>query len=222
MSRQLQPQTVTMDHDALARFLEEHPSIKHYNPTSPDFDDTAKAFVALYPQPPAIVRPQSAEDVAALVSHCVATNTTFAVRSGGHDLQGRSQVADALRIDMRDIAYVHVADDKKTARIGGGALCGGVLRALEKEGLMTSTAGVDTVGYVGWATLGGYGVVSPSFGMGIDQIVGAKMVNSEGKCVVADEVLLEGLRGGGGNFGIVTELTIKVYPLQEVLSPLLD
>lgn len=210
-----------MDCDALLRFLEGHPSITHYIPASPDFEDVAKAVVALCPRPPAIVQPQCAEDVAALVSHCVSTKTPFAVRSGGHDLHGRSQVADALRIDMRDIAYVEVADDRKTARIGGGALCGGVLEALGKEGLMTSTASVSTVGYVGWATLGGYGIVSPSFGLGIDQIVSAKVVNWEGKCVVADEELLEGLRGGGGNFGIVTELTIKVYPLQEVwvLSP---
>lgn len=205
-----------MDHDALARFLEGHPSIKHYTPASPDFESVAKSFVAYPRRPPAIVRPQSAEDVAALVSHCVATDTPFAVRTGGHDLHGRSQVADALRIDMRDIAYVEVADDKKTARIGGGVLCGKLLEGLEKEGLMTSTATVSTVGYVGWATYGGYGVVSPSFGLGIDQIVGAKVVNWEGECVVAHEDLLEGLRGGGGNFGIVTELTIKVYPLQEV------
>ena len=65
----------------------------------------------------------------------------------------------------------------------------------------------------------------PSFGLGIDQIVGARVVNYKGECVEAGEELLEALKGGGGNFGVVVELTIKVYPLQEVrlvVSPHLE
>lgn len=76
-----------------------------------------------------------------------------------------------------------------------------------------------SVGYVGWATLGGYGPFSSSHGLGADQIVGAKVVDAKGELVEADEELLKGIRGGGGIFGIIVELTIKVYPLKEVSLP---
>lgn len=202
--------------------LEEHPSIKHYTPASQDFDAVASAFLAVQHKPPVILRPQSAADVAAIITHCTATSTPFVVRSGGHDVQGRSQTAGALRIDMRDIAHVDVAGDRKTARVGGGVLFGPLLKALSAEGLVTPMGSVPDVGYAGWATLGGYGPTMPSFGLGVDQIVGARVVNYKGEIVEADEELLEALRGGGGNFGVVVELTIKVYPEQEVwLTPFL-
>ncbi len=72
------------------------------------------------------------------------------------------------------------------------------------------------MGYVGWATLGGYGPFSTSHGLGVDQIVAAKVVNAKGELVEADAELLQGIRGGGGIFGVIVELTIKVYPLKEV------
>lgn len=72
------------------------------------------------------------------------------------------------------------------------------------------------MGYVGWATLGGYGPFSTSHGLGADQIVSAKVVNAKGELVEADSELLQGIRGGGGIFGVIVELTIKVYPLKEV------
>ncbi len=75
------------------------------------------------------------------------------------------------------------------------------------------------MGYVGWATLGGYGPFSPNFGLGVDQIVAAKLVNHKGELIEADDELLKGLRGGGGIFGVVVEMTIKVYPLKEVRFP---
>lgn len=73
-----------------------------------------------------------------------------------------------------------------------------------------------TVGYVGWCTLGGYGPFSSLHGLGVDQIVGAKLVDPKGEIVDADAELLKGIRGGGGIFGAIVELTVKVYPLKEV------
>lgn len=75
---------------------------------------------------------------------------------------------------------------------------------------------VAGVGYIGWATLGGYGPFSSKYGLGVDQILGAKLVNAKGDLVDASEELLQGIRGGGGTFGVIVELTIKVYPLKEV------
>jgi FAD/FMN-containing dehydrogenase len=78
---------------------------------------------------------------------------------------------------------------------------------------------IASVGYVGWATLGGYGPFSALYGLGADQIVGAKIVNATGELVVANDQMLRGIRGGGGIFGVIVELTIKVYPLKEVSCP---
>jgi FAD/FMN-containing dehydrogenase len=75
---------------------------------------------------------------------------------------------------------------------------------------------VASVGYVGWATLGGYGPFSTSHGLGADQIVGARLVNAKGELIDAGAELLEGIRGAGGIFGVIVELTVKVYSLKEV------
>ena len=72
------------------------------------------------------------------------------------------------------------------------------------------------MGYVGWATLGGYGPFSGMYGLGADQIEGARLVDARGELIDADEELLKGIRGGGGIFGVIVELTVKVYPLKEV------
>lgn len=68
---------------------------------------------------------------------------------------------------------------------------------------------------MGWSTAGGYGPFSSLYGPGVDQIVGAKLVDSKGELVDASEELLKGIRGAGGIFGVIVELTIKVFPLKE-------
>jgi FAD/FMN-containing dehydrogenase len=75
---------------------------------------------------------------------------------------------------------------------------------------------VGSVGYVGWSTNGGYGPFSSLYGLGVDQIVGAKLVNYKGELVEASDDLLKGIRGAGNIFGVIVELTIKVFPLKEV------
>lgn len=75
---------------------------------------------------------------------------------------------------------------------------------------------IASVGYVGWSTLGGYGPLTSHYGLGVDQILGAKIVNASGEVQTANEEILVGIRGGGGSLGIITELTIKVYPVPKV------
>ncbi|KAI1262435.1 FAD-binding domain-containing protein [Xylariaceae sp. FL1019] len=167
--------------------------------------------------PSLIARPQTAEDVQILIKYARENNVDFVIRTGGHDGAGRSQVHDALSIDMRDIQYVNVAQDRKTASVGGGILLRGVARGLGEFGLGTPVGSIATVGYVGWATLGGYGPFSARYGLGVDQIVGAKIVNPEGELVDANDEMLKGIRGGGGILGVIVELTVKVFPLKQVL-----
>ncbi|KAL0942023.1 d-lactate dehydrogenase [Colletotrichum truncatum] len=200
----------------LDSFLEKHSSIKAFYPSDKEFSSISQKYLATPDVPSLIVRPQSAEDVAALVSHCAATSTPFVVRAGGHDMSARSTVNDILQIDLRDISHVNVSSDRKSALVGGGVLGGHLQEALDKDGLMTPTGTIGTVGYVGWATFGGYSSYTPSLGLGIDQILGAKIVLASGELVDADEELLRGIRGAGPALGVITELEIKVYPKQEI------
>ncbi|KAH7356880.1 D-lactate dehydrogenase [Rhexocercosporidium sp. MPI-PUGE-AT-0058] len=204
---------------SLESFLEEHPHITYATPSSSNYISLRQIFARDQEATPlAIVRPQSAADVSLLVKFAVSNSIKFTIRTGGHNLSGAAIAQDALAIDMRDIAYVNILADKKSAKIGGGVLVFDVATALEKEGLATPVGAVGSVGYVGWATYGGYGPLSRQFGLGVDQIVGAKIVKSDGEVIVADERLLKGLRGGGGLFGVIVELEIKVYPLKNVLT----
>ncbi|KAI0886631.1 FAD-binding domain-containing protein [Annulohypoxylon maeteangense] len=208
---------------ALEEYLTKHqPSIKLLTPSSPDFEGVRACFIKRDDLVPlAIARPQTAVDVQVLVKYCVQHNIDFVVRSGGHDCAGRSQVRGALTIDMRDINYVRVSADEKTASVGGGIVFRDLAKALEARELMTPVGTVASVGYVGWATLGGYGPFSSSHGLGVDQIVGAKVVKAKGELVDAGEELLRGIRGAGGIFGVITELTVKIFPLKGLFVSLI-
>lgn len=125
-------------------------------------------------------------------------------------------VERALLIDLRLLTGVTIESDRKSARIQGGTLQEEVGNTLWKEGLGTATGSIPSVGYVGWATYGGYGPFSPHWGLGADQIISATVVNPEGEIYVADQDLLQGIRGAGGLFGVILKLTVKVYPLHKV------
>jgi len=191
-------------------------SIPHFTPSSTEFTSLAANFVLSGARPSVVVRPRDAAQVAAAVAACVAHGQPFSVRSGGHDIGGRSVVEGVVNLDMRDVNHVVVAADRASARVGGGILAGHLANELEREGLLTPTGQVASVGYVGWSTLGGYGPFAPRYGLGVDQILAARVVDARGEIVEADEELLKAIRGGGGAFGVVVELTIQVYPLHEV------
>ncbi|CAK7231691.1 hypothetical protein SCUCBS95973_008004 [Sporothrix curviconia] len=197
------PTTATL----LREYLQQHPSVKLYVPEDSDFRSTKECCI-LKPevQPFAIVQPQSTEDVQALVRFCTEHDVDFVVRAGGHDCAGRSQVHGALTIDMRAFNSVVVDKTTQTVRIGGGAFHRDVSAELEKFGLVTPVGSIGSVGYTGWATLGGYGPFSPRLGLGADQILSARLVNPKGELIEADEELLTGLRGGGGIFGVIVEI----------------
>jgi FAD/FMN-containing dehydrogenase len=120
----------------LSSIQSEHPSIKFYTHESPEFEDLKKTYIISQAKPAAIARPQTAEHVQALVRACAQNGLDFNVRTGGHSCVGRTLVDGALTIDMRDISGVTVSEDKKTAKIGGGVLAGGLLKALGEHGLI--------------------------------------------------------------------------------------
>ncbi|KAL0932073.1 d-lactate dehydrogenase [Colletotrichum truncatum] len=163
-------------------------------------------------KPAAIAVPRNGSEVARVIRWVKNAGLGFTIRGGGNDFWARSIAQDAVVIDMRDINSVEVADDRQTAVIGGGILHRDLTIALDKVGLMTPAANTWIIGYTGWMSNGGYGPSTHLYGMGIEQVIGAELVNADGEQVVANEEMLEGIRGICGHLGVITSLTIKVYP----------
>ncbi|KAI0968680.1 hypothetical protein F4678DRAFT_442477 [Xylaria arbuscula] len=206
----------------IASLSAQNPDLPIIVPSDANFESTRACYVKRDTAIPfAIARPQYAEHVQALIKYCTKNGVEFVIRAGGHDCDGRSQVAGTLSIDLRDIKHVNISPDEKTVSVGGGILFRDLARELDARGLITPVGTVASVGYVGWATLGGYGPFSTSHGLGVDQIVSAKVVNAKGELVNANAELLQGIRGAGGIFGVIVELTVKVYPLKELFTTLL-
>jgi len=202
---------------AFEEFLESYPGITYVKPTSPNYSSLRATYMLDYQQVPlAIVRPQTADDVAVLVSYATGNGIQFVIRSGGNNLFGLSCVQDALMVDMRDISYVKIDETRSSAKIGGGVINVDLAAELSKEGLATAISSIPFIGYVGWSTYGGYGPFSANYGLGLDNIIGAKVVNWKGEVVDADQRMLRGIRGAGGFIGVIVEFDIKVYPLKSV------
>ncbi|PKX94981.1 FAD-binding oxidoreductase [Aspergillus novofumigatus IBT 16806] len=211
--------TDTIQLTALETFLQVHSTIKYIPPSSPEYQSARRVWnSSRRDNPLAIVQPQSPSDVASLIRFTKSQSLPFTLRSGGHNLEGRSIVDGALLIDLRALNAVTIAPDRKSATVQGGILQGELANRLWAEGLATPTGTVPSVGYVGWAAYGGYGPFSSHWGLGVDQILGATVINPDGEIIAADEALLQGIRGAGGLFGVIVDLTIKVYPLTTLLS----
>ncbi|KAK2592434.1 hypothetical protein QQS21_009850 [Conoideocrella luteorostrata] len=194
--------------------------IPHITPHDADFSSTLRSYTGSYDdaKPAVVTLPTSGEQVAAIVTKCIEADYPMVVRGGGHDVQGRFAVKNAVSIDLRNLNSVIVAQD--TARVGGGVTSSQVLEQLEKHGRQAATGSCGSVGFTGWSLIGGLGAYVQSYGLGADQIVGATVVNGQGQLVDADSELLKGLRGGGGSLAVVVELTVKVYPLQKIQAGL--
>ncbi|KAL3433964.1 hypothetical protein BDV09DRAFT_205068 [Aspergillus tetrazonus] len=176
---------------------------------------------ALKKQSLVCARPRTEDEVSHLVQFCTKEKILFAVRSGGHDFFGRSLVHEGILIDMRDMDTVSVEADRASARVGGGVIAGHLQETLDSHGLFTPTGQAKSVGYVSWACGGGYGFYVGTYGFGVDQILGARVVLAGGRVVDTNEdpELLWALRGAGaGTFGIVTELRVKVYAVPKLYA----
>lgn len=163
---------------------------------------------------PLIRRPSSAEEVARIVRSATAGSVPITVVAGGHGPWSHEPAA-GIRIELGDIAGIDI--DGTTVSIGGGALWGDVASALAPQGLALSSGDTATVGVGGLTLGGGIGWMVRSWGLAADQLVGAQVVTAAGEIVEtsADAFpdLFWALRGGGGNFGIVTRFDFEAHPL---------
>ena len=190
-------------------------------PADPRYDDTrAVDNCCRASRPVAVAHCADARDVAATVRFAVAEGLPLAVRGGGHSAAGHGSVDKGVVIDLNGIDHVRVDAEHRVAAIGGGALAGQVDRATHAAGLATTTATVSTVGMAGFTLSGGISYLTRKHGLAVDNLVGADVVLADGTLVRAgqggDEDLLWALTGGGGNFGVVTELRMRLHPVSGV------
>lgn len=167
--------------------------------------------------PAAVVRPANAADVAAVLNFAQATDLAVAVRSGGHSIGGFSTNDGGLVIDLRDLNALEVDEEGMTAWAGTGLSAGEVSKALEVRGLIVGFGDSATVGIAGLTLGGGIGYLVRKHGLTIDSLLAAEIVTANGDILVADGTnhpdLFWALRGGGGNFGVVTRLKFRLHAL---------
>lgn len=216
---------IDADAPQLLPLLESCPGIRIYTRSHSEFK-TLKTVIAARTddEPLAIVRVKSEDEIAATIRLCEESGLPLAVRSGGNDIGDRNYVRDGVIIDVRLLNSITVSSDRTSATVGGGVILGRLLHVLDEQGLDTPTGWGCEVGYAAWACGGGYGVEAGARGLGVDQILGGRIVTPSGVVVAGpnageDEDAYWCLRGGGpGIFGVVSQLTIKVYPRPSIFA----
>ena len=165
---------------------------------------------------PAIVaRPTGPADVVRAVELARDQGLPLAVRGGGHNVAGSAVCDGGIVVDLADVNDIRVDPDARTARVGGGATIGDVDRETQLFGLAVPLGVVSQTGIAGLTLNGGVGHVRRAHGLACDSLVSADVVTADGEVVVASEDrnpdLLWALRGGGGNFGVVTSFEYRLH-----------
>lgn len=173
-------------------------------------------------RPGAVVRVADAADVATVVRYAHDTGTALAVRAGGHSIMGHSSTDGGLLIDLSRLKRIDVDPEGQTAWADGGVLAGEYTAETSKYGLVTGFGDTPSVGVAGITLGGGVGFLHRKLGLTIDSLLAAEVVTADGEIRVVDDEndpsLFWALRGGGGNFGVVTRLHFRVHPVDSVLG----
>jgi hypothetical protein len=191
-------------------------------PLDDEYDAARAVFNGMYDRRPALIaRCNGVADVIAALSLARDNDLEIAVRGGGHSVPGYSTCDDGLVIDLSPMNGVFVDPAARTARAGGGATWGQFDRETQAFGLATTGGRITTTG-IGGLTLGsGSGWTERTFGFTVDNLLSAQMVTADGRVVTASDSenseLFWGLRGGGGNFGIVTSFEYGLHPLGPIV-----
>lgn len=190
-------------------------------PADADFDALRRTFNAMIERRPAvIVRPLDTADVATSVAWAGEHDMPISVRGGGHSVAGHAVGHDSLMVDLREMRAVTVDAAARTADAGGGALLEDLDRATTAVGLAAPTGTYLDTGVAGLTLSGGIGYLLGFAGFACDALIGAELVTADGRIIQVDPIrepeLLWALRGGGGNFGVVTRFRYVLVPVEHV------
>jgi FAD/FMN-containing dehydrogenase len=186
--------------------------------TDPEYDAARKVYNAMIDRRPYLIaRCADVADVIAAVRFAREQNLLVSVRGGGHNAAGSGVCDDGLVIDLSLIRYTHVDPKAGTVRVGGGATWADVDHATHAFGLAVPAGVIASTGVGGLALGGGIGHLTRHYGLTIDNLVSADIVLADGILVTATdwqhEDLFWAIRGGGGNFGVVTSFVFKARPV---------
>jgi FAD/FMN-containing dehydrogenase len=213
----------TASENTLVAALDERLHGAAIGPGHPEYEDARRVHNGMIDRrPAAIARCVDAADVIAALAFARGESLEVAIRGGGHNAAGFSSVDDGLVIDLSQRRYVQVDTAARVARVGGGATLADVDHATHAFGLATPGGTVSTTGVGGLTLGGGIGYLTRAHGLSIDNLIGADVVLADGSFVHADEAnhpdLFWALRGGGGNFGVVTEFSFRLHPVRNVFG----
>jgi FAD/FMN-containing dehydrogenase len=192
-------------------------------------DDRYAAATAIWAKPVgsmprAVAHCRTPHDVQSTIRAARDADLAVSVRGGGHDWAGRA-LCDGLVIDLTEMNGVTLSPDNRSARISGGALASDVFKVTDPRGLAVVTGSCSSVGMTGLTLGGGYGSLVARFGLVLDNLLAAEVVLADGRIVTAgpgsEEELFWALRGGGGNFGVVTAMRHRLHDLPSVRSGML-
>jgi FAD/FMN-containing dehydrogenase len=192
----------------------------------PTYDATRAVFYGdVDKHPAAIVRVANVDDVRRAIAAARRGGLELAVRSGGHSIAGHSSTEGGIVIDLRDMARIEIDPVTRTAWVETGATARQVTEAASEHGLVVGFGDAGSVGVGGITLAGGIGFLVRKFGLTIDSVSAAEVVTADGchRCVDAEHEpdLFWAIRGGGGNFGVVTRIMFHLEPLPEFTGGLL-
>jgi FAD/FMN-containing dehydrogenase len=180
------------------------------------WDDAVEIWNAMAARVPAlVVQPVSARDVSTAVGFASDHSLLLSVKGGGHNIAGTSIAEDGLTLDMARMRHVAVDPEARLAHVGPGCLLGDVDRATQEHGLATVLGFVSETGVAGLTLGGGFGYLARRFGWAADNLEEVEIVTADGEIRVANRAaepdLFWAIRGGGGNFGVVTRFTFHLH-----------
>jgi len=194
-----------------------------FYPGDPGYDEARTVPNAMIDRRPAIIaRCAGAADVIACVRTAREQNILVSVRGGGHSIAGKAVCDGGLMIDMSAMKGIRVDPARRTVRAQTGLKLGEFDRETQAFGLATTQGVVPTVGIAGLTLGGGWGNLHGKFGLAIDNVIGADVVTADGHLLTANasenEDLFWGIRGGSGNFGVVTSLDFRLHEVGPVFG----
>jgi FAD/FMN-containing dehydrogenase len=192
-------------------------------PDAPGYDEARKVYNGMHDRRPrAVVQCADAADVIATVKTAHDAGLDLAVRGGGHSVPGFGTVDDGIVLDLSGMRNVQVDPAAGVARAGGGALWGDFDHATHAFGLSTTGGVISTTGVGGLTLGGGIGYLARKHGLSCDNLIAADVVTADGRLVRASEEdntdLFWALRGGSGNFGVVTSLEFRLHPVENIVG----